>query len=355
MINKTQPDSASRRRMVALAVAGVGAGYLPNFNANAQTNAGKLIYGIGNLDPMFSAGFVALKKGYFKEAGLDASFVDCQNGPRARQMLAAQQVNIVASASFDPMVITIAGKLTKVIAGIDQRLPYANVIVRKEDFDSGRIKSFADLAGKRIGVSAPKSAFWLMATQMVETAGLKGVEIRGIGDLASMLAALKSKQVDASMATLPMMDSAEKEGWGVRIVSIHNPEVWQKTIGLGGDVQGQWIFALDEFISSRPEAVQAFVNGWTKGNDFVMASKPEDTAELIYGDHLSAFKKETVTQTIAILKERIWSRDNMVSSDAYKRVVKVMAGDRLVSDADAAKAPYEVAVDMRFVRKARGL
>ena len=200
MINKTQPDSASRRRMVALAVAGVGAGYLPNFNANAQTNAGKLIYGIGNLDPMFSAGFVALKKGYFKEAGLDASFVDCQNGPRARQMLAAQQVNIVASASFDPMVITIAGKLTKVIAGIDQRLPYANVIVRKEDFDSGRIKSFADLAGKRIGVSAPKSAFWLMATQMVETAGLKGVEIRGIGDLASMLAALKSKQVDASMA-----------------------------------------------------------------------------------------------------------------------------------------------------------
>ena len=62
-----------------------------------------------------------------------------------------------------------------------------------------------------------------------------------------------------------------------------------------------------------------------------------------------------MTQTIAILKERIWSRDNMVSSDAYKRVVKVMAGDRLVSDADAAKAPYEVAVAMRFVRKARGL
>ncbi|MBM3345236.1 MAG: hypothetical protein FJY55_01855 [Betaproteobacteria bacterium] len=91
-------------------------------------------------------------------------------------------MNIVASASFDPMVITIAGKRTDVIAGIDQRLPDADVIERKEDMDSGRIKSLADLAGKLIVVSAPKSASWMMGTQMVETAGLTGVEIRGTGD-----------------------------------------------------------------------------------------------------------------------------------------------------------------------------
>jgi NitT/TauT family transport system substrate-binding protein len=170
-----------------------------------------------------------------------------------------------------------------------------------------------------------------------------------------MLAALKSRQVDASMATLPMLDSAQKEGWGVPIVSIHNPDGWQKAIGLGGDVQGQWIFALEEFITARPEAVQAFVTGWLKGNDFVMANKPEDVAALIYDDYLSPFPKETVTQTIAILKERIWSKDNMVTPDAYRRVVTVMSGDRLVSNADAAKSPYETGVDMRFVRKARGI
>jgi len=80
-----------------------------------------------------------------------------------------------------------------------------------------------------------------------------------------MPAALKSKQVDASMATLSVMDSAQKEGWGVPIVSIHNPEGWQKAIGPGGDVQGRRIFALEEFITARPEAVQAFATGWTKG------------------------------------------------------------------------------------------
>jgi len=341
--------------MLVLMLTGLGASCLTSAGAHAQGSAGKLVFGIGNLDPMFSAGFVALKRGFFKDVGLDASFIDCQNGPRARQMLAAAQVDIVASASFDPMIITIAGKRAKVIAGIDQRLPYANVIVRKEDVDSGRIKSFADLAGKRIGVSAPKSAFWLMATQMVETAGLKGVDIRGIGNLPSMLAALKSRQVDASMATLPMMDAAVKEGWGVPIVSINDPDGWRKAIGLGGDVQGQWIYALEDFVKSRPEAVQAFVTGWVKGHDFVMANKPEAIADLIYADYLSSFDKASMTETIATYKEKIWSKDNMVTPEAYKRVVTVMAGDRLVSDADAAKSPYETDVDMRFVRKARGM
>lgn len=348
-------SSAARRRLMMLGLGGLAAGALPGMSAHAQANQGKLVFGSGNLDAMFSAGFVALKNGYFRDAGLDVSYVDCQNGPRARQMLAAGQVHIAAAASFDPMIITIAGKRTKVIAGIDQRLPYANVLVRKEDIDSGRIKSFADLAGKRIGVSAPKSAFWLMATQMVESTGIKGVEIRGIGDLPSMLAALKSKQVDASMATLAMLDSAEKEGWGAPLVSINNPEGWNKVIGLGGDVQGQWIFALEDFITSRPGAVQAFVTGWVKGQDFIAANRAEAVADLIYADFLSPFKKEVVVQNIAILKEKVWSKDNLVTPDAYRRVVTVMSGDRLVSNADAAKSPYESAVDMSFVRKARGL
>ena len=349
-------EKRSRRYMLANALAGVTATYLPSFSARAQTGAlDKIVFGLGNLDVMFSAGFVALKMGYFKDAGLDASFIDCQNGPRARQMLAAGQVNIVAAASFDPIVVTIAGKSTTIVCGIDQRLPYANVVVRKEDFDSGKIKSFADLAGKRIGVSAPKSAFWLMAVQMAEAAGLKSIDIRGIGDTNAMLAALKSKQVDASMATIAMMEIAEKDGWGVPIVSINNPDVWRKAIGLGGDVQGQWIYGLESFIRAKPATVQAFITGWVKGTDYIMANRPEAVADVIHEDYLSSFKKESVTQNIRVLKDKVWSKDNLVTADAYKRVVTLMSSDRLVSNAEAAKSPFEIAVDMSFVKKARGL
>lgn len=86
-----------------------------------------------------------------------------------------------------------------------------------------------------------------------------------------------------------------------------------------------------------------------------MANTPEAVANQFYDDFLSPFKKDVVTETIAILKHRTWSRDNMVSPDAHRRVVAVMSGDRLVSNADAAKSPYEAAVDRRLVRKARGI
>lgn len=39
--------------------------------------------------------------------------------------------------------------------GFDRKLTYANVIVRREDFDSGKIKSLKDLAGKRVGATQP--------------------------------------------------------------------------------------------------------------------------------------------------------------------------------------------------------
>lgn len=320
--------------------------------AQAQSD-GKVVYGIGNLDTMFSAGFVALKNGYFKELGLDAQFIDCQNGPRARQMLAAGQIDICCSASFDPGVVSAAGKPTKVIAGIDRRLPYANVVVRKDLYDGG-VKKFSDLAGKRIGVSGPKSAFWLMATHMVEKAGLQGVEIRAIGGTPEMLAALKSGQVDATMATITMMDQAEKEGWGVPIVTINDDAGWSEAMGVGGDIPGQWIYALADTVASRPDAMQAFVGGWMKGNDFIMSHTTEEVAELIHADYLSSLPKETVASTVAILKSKVWSQNNIVEKDAYDRVMDVMAHDRLISDADAAKLSYDQGADMSFARKVRG-
>lgn len=315
--------------------------------------AGKVVYGIGNLDTMFAAGFVALKNGYFREAGLDAQFIDCQNGPRARQMLAAGQIEICCSASFDPAVVTLAGKPTKVIAGIDRRLPYANVVVSKELYETG-VKTFADLGGKRIGVSGPKSAFWLMATHMVEKAGLQGVDIRFIGGTPEMLAALKSGQVDATMATITMMEQAEKEGWGVPIVTVNDDAGWTAAMGVGGDIPGQWIYAQESTVAERPEIMQAFIAGWMKGNDFIFSHSTEEVAELIHADFLFSFQKPTLVQAIATLKDKIWSRDNIVEKDAYDRVIDVMSHGRLISNEEAAQVGYDVGADMSFARKARG-
>ena len=64
--------------------------------------------------------------------------------------------------------------------------PFANIMVLKADFDSGKIKSVKDLAGKTVAVTQPQSATWLMATYISDRAGiLKQVNIRGLGDFAT--------------------------------------------------------------------------------------------------------------------------------------------------------------------------
>ena len=349
----SQQAPSQRRAFVRATLSGIALSLASYGSARAQASVGKLTIGTGNLDPQFAAGYVAHKNGFFKEFGLDATLIDCQNGPRARQMLAADQISVAVSASFDALIIAAAGKETKTLFNIDTRLPYANVLVHKEDYDSGKIRKFADLAGQKVGVSGPKSAFWLMATHMVEKANIKNVEIRFIGGTPEMLAALKSRQVAASMATMTMMEQAVEQGWAVPIVSFKEERAFRDAIGLGGDVPGLSAFALSSTVAKRPAEIQAFVAGWLKGTDFLMANSAEAIVDLIHQDYLGSFERGTLVRTVATLKDKVWSRDNYLSKDAYNRILAVMGGDRLLSDAEVRKLTYETATDVSMVRKVR--
>lgn len=94
-------------------------------------------------------------------------------------MLAAGQIVFGATAATAAPALTLAGKPATLVFGFDRKLTYANVIVRREDFDSGKIKSLKDLAGKRVGATQPQSSTWLMALYLMQKAGVADkVDIR---------------------------------------------------------------------------------------------------------------------------------------------------------------------------------
>ena len=140
------PALASRRRRALLtagaasgatSVIGGGgllaAGLLTGRSVQAQGKLGKAVYGQGSIDPIFTAGYVALKKGFFGEAGLDVEYLNSQSGPRTNQMLAAGQILFGATAATAAPALTVAGKPAALIFGFDRRMTYANVIVRKDE------------------------------------------------------------------------------------------------------------------------------------------------------------------------------------------------------------------------------
>lgn len=213
----TSPHFTTRRRVLAATGALAGVTLIGGRVAFAQPKLGRVVYGQGSIDPFFAAGYVALKKGYFGEAGLEVEYLNSQSGPRTNQLLAAGQIAFGATAATAAPALTLAGKPAALVFGFDRKLTYANVIVRREDFESGKIKSLKDLAGKRVGATQPQSSTWLMALYLMQKAGVADkVDIRPLGDLATMLGALKTGSVAASMATMSMMEQARQEGWACR-------------------------------------------------------------------------------------------------------------------------------------------
>jgi NitT/TauT family transport system substrate-binding protein len=351
------PELSRNRRRVLLAVGATGVAAtigaaLPR-STLAQGKLGKAMYGQGSIDPIFTAGYVALKKGFFVDAGLEVEYLNSQSGPRTNQMLAAGQILFGATAATAAPALTVAGKPAALVFGFDRRMTYANVLVRKEDYDSGKFKSVKDLAGQRVGATQPGSVTALMAVYLMQQAGIADkVDIRPLGDLATMLAALKTGSVAATMATASMMEQAIQEGWGKAIFDGTSDSVWNEF--MGGDVPGIAAYTLRDTIDKRPEVVQAFVGGLVKAQDLINSSSAQAITDLVHQDYMGSLSKESVLKAVTLYKETVWLKDNLITKAAYQRMTKIMGDGRQFSNEQIATVPYEKCVDMRFVQKARG-
>ena len=348
--------SLPRRRLMLGAASlplagGLGGGALA-WPASGYAATPAVAYAQGSIDPFFSAGYVALALGLFD--GLDVRYINSQSGPRTNQLLAAGQVMFGATAATAAPALSLAGKPAKLIFGFDRKLTYANVIARRADVDAGRITRIEDLAGQRLGATQPQSSTWLMAKFLTERAGVGSqVDIRPLGDLTTLLGALKSGSVSAAMASMTMMEQAVAEGWGAPLFDATADADWDAF--MGGDVPGIAAYALTDTIERQPDVVQAFVTGLTRAQDFITAHSAAEIAETINSRYLAAFDRASVEKTLDLYKKTVFLPDNVITPDAYARLTAIMGGNRQFSDAQIATVPYDTCVDMRFVRRARGL
>lgn len=205
-----------------------------------------------------------------------------------------------------------------------------------------------------MGATQPQSSTWLMALYLMQKAGVADkVDIRPLGDMATMLGALKTGSVSASMATMSMMEQARQEGWGVPIFDATTEASWNEF--MGGDVPGIAALTLADTIQKRPETVQAFVGALVKAQDFISAHDAAAITEAIYDDYLSAFPKSAIEKTLGVYKQTVFLSDNLITEDAYQRMSAIMGDGRQFSNDELKTVPYSRCVDMSFVRRARGL
>jgi NitT/TauT family transport system substrate-binding protein len=207
--------------------------------------------------------FIAEKKGYFKEQGIKVTLVSFDAGPKMIAPLGTGQLDVAAGAMSAGLFNAAArGIVIKAVADKGSTPPgydYMPILVRKALVDSGKVKSFKDLKGMKVGEAAKGGSPGSKLDAAMKSVGLsyKDTQHEYIS-YPQHVAALMNGAIDASVTTEPSATQAVERGVAVRF---DNPPPYPNqqiaVLLYGGD-----------FIKKTPEVAKKFMVAYLKGARF---------------------------------------------------------------------------------------
>lgn len=149
---------------------------------------------------------MALKKGFFKEEGLDAKFI-LMSGNLAAKGLLTGDIEYTT---------TLTSALRAAVAGVPLIGVYAMFKPEMNFMVNPRFRQITELKGRVLGVSSIGSAFDLVTRLILKHHGLdpeRDVTIIAVGGSPQIYAALKSGAVDGGLLQSPFSFKAEIDGF----------------------------------------------------------------------------------------------------------------------------------------------
>jgi NitT/TauT family transport system substrate-binding protein len=247
--------------MGAAAAASLGA---PSFAENK-----KIVVGALSLTS-HAGSFIALERGYFKDAGLD---VELKFFEAAQPMAVA-----IASGDVDYGLTAITGGLislaqkgaVKVFGGglaEESGIEGQKVLVSNAAFDAG-IKTPKGLDGKRFGVTTAGSSFHYMGSKVAQKEGIK-VEFVPLQKVGAVIGALKTGQVDAWSIVPNIADPLVKSGGAHAVANIAD---------YLPNYQVTALFTSAKNAADARDKTEAFLKGYSKGVADYNAAMVDKTA-----------------------------------------------------------------------------
>jgi ABC-type nitrate/sulfonate/bicarbonate transport system substrate-binding protein len=170
---------------------------------------------------------VADEEGYFAEQGIEIEWVHYPSAGASLPVMAQGQLD-AGVATVQPGIhnAVIRGMPIKYVASMSDKRPEAcaveAMVVRKDLYDSGEVRTVADWRGKRVAVVQEYSPIHYSLVRVLESAGLTEDDIRLIVmPVPDTIAALKSGDVDVAFAPEPLLTLAQDLGLAVPLVNLN--------------------------------------------------------------------------------------------------------------------------------------
>ena len=207
---------------------------------------------------------IGIRKGFFAKNGVEVEASAFAGDAKLQQAMTANSIDM-GIGSGPGMAFIVKGSTVKAVAAMAGPPLLLAIVVRPDG-----AKSVAELKAKKISVSTAGSlTYWLVSeTSRRQGWGPQGIDIAPMGAMGGQIAALKRGDIDGIVMDLSTAFDLENRGEGRILVRF-------------GDLQDfivHVIYATDQLIANRPDAIRGFLKGWFETIAFMRKNKAETVA-----------------------------------------------------------------------------
>ncbi len=234
--------------------------------------------------------------GEYKKAGVDVELVDFKGGSQSLTAVIGGSADVV-SGYFDHCVNLAAKNQALQAFVVYDRYPgFALVVSPKHEAE---VKSIKDLAGKKVGVSAPGSStdFFLKYILSKNSVDPNSVAVVGVGLGGSAVAAMEQGTIDAAIMLDPSVTVLHGRNKDMKILT--DTRTQKDTLSVfGGEYPGGALYTKADWIAKHPKETQALTNAivatlkWMHSHtpEEIMAKMPENLVGPDKPGYLAALK-----------------------------------------------------------------
>lgn len=325
----------TRARLAFLALAGVALAAAP-----AAPEALPKVRVAVHTSLMGAPDVIAIRQGYFKQAGIDVEWRRFALGKDGRDAMIGGAIDLSATAPT-PFLIGLDRGVPYVAIGVNSLFCGSNhlVVLRKSD-----ITAVGQLKGKRIGLPKGTITEFVFLTKIAPAHGLKAgdFQIANIPDAKDRVPSMVAKAVEMSALGDPFVSIAEHDGI-VRVLEDfcrYDPMPFLLT-------------ATAKIVKEQPDAVVGYLRGWMRAVK-LLKDEPEKAAA-VYHEDLKSLGRELPAPLIdKALRRMRWEPEITPEMERYladmaKDMVAGTAGaDRLKAMPDLGKG-----LNKQLMKKAR--
>ena len=291
---------------------------------------------------------LAKQLGEYDKAGLDVDLVDLKGGSDALKAVLGGSADVV-SGYFDHCVNLAARKQELKAFVVYDRYPGLVLVVSPSH--GKEISSVKDLAGKKVGVSAPGSSTDFFLKYMLKKNGLdpSGTAVIGVGLGATAVAAMEQGQIDAAVMLDPSVTVLQGSHPDLKILS--DTRTQHDTLDVfGGEYPGGALYSTAVWIAGHEKETQALTDAIVATLAWIHAHTPEEIMAKM-PDELVGKDKALY---LAALKNTIpmYSQTGKMDPKGADAVLAVFS----TGSPDVAKANVDVSKTFtnKFVEQAKG-